>query len=212
MQPPLSPETLIAAYAHGVFPMGVSARASLLRWMEPDRRGILPLDGFHIARSLLRLRRQGTFRFSADTAFDAVIDGCANRPETWINPPIRRVFAELHAMGLAHSIEVWEGETLAGGVYGLALGGVFFAESMFSARTGGSKMALSELVARLRLGGFALLDTQYLTPHLATLGGVEVPRAAFRQILARALAVPADPVAAFAPQNPARADGAFWVP
>lgn len=206
----LTPEALVAAYARGLFPMGLSARSSVVRWMLPERRGILPLAGFHAARSLRRLRRRGGFRFSCDMAFAAVVDGCAARPETWINPPIRRVFTELHALGLAHSVEVWDGEGLAGGVYGLALGGAFCAESMFSARTGGSKLALGELVARLRLGGYVLMDIQYLTPHLASLGGIEIDAAEYARRLAAALEVPARPDLAFAPANPARADGAFW--
>lgn len=210
MHPPLTPDILVAAYARGIFPMGLSARSWTLRWLEPELRGVIPLDGFHVARSLARLRRRGAFRFSCDQAFAAVLDGCAARPETWINPPIRRVFLDLHASGLAHSIEVWDEGGLAGGVYGLALGGAFCAESMFSARTGGSKLALGELVARLTLGGYRLLDTQYLTPHLASLGGVEVPRDAYRRLLAQALASPARPDLAFAPRNADALDGAFW--
>ena len=210
MLPPLTPEVVVAAYARGVFPMGLSARSGVVRWMAPEARGVIPLDGFHIARSLARLRRRGAFRFSCDRAFGAVIDACAARPETWINPPIRRVFLELHALGLAHSIEVWDGEGLAGGVYGLALGGAFCAESMFSARTGGSKLALGELVARLRRGGYGLLDTQYLTPHLASLGGIEIAAADYARRLEAALALPARPDLAFAAVHPDRADGAFW--
>lgn len=206
----LTPELIVAAYAEGMFPMGLSARSSVVRWMEPEARGLIPLDGFHVSRSLRRTRARGDFRFTADAAFGQVVAACADRPETWINPPIARVFAELHAMGLAHSVEVWEGGRLAGGVYGLALGGAFFAESMVSGRTDGSKLALAELVARLRAGGYALLDTQYLTPHLASLGGIEVSRAVYRRMLAAALALPADPARAFGAAAPTGPDGAVW--
>jgi len=208
--PALTPELILAAYAQGVFPMGLNARSVTVQWEQPLWRGILPLEGFRVSRSLVRRRRRGGFRFSCDLAFGAVIDGCAARPETWINPPIRRVFTQLHAMGLAHSVEVWEGEALAGGVYGLALGGAFFAESMFSARTDGSKLALAELVARLRLGGYRLLDTQYLTPHLASLGGTEIPRVEYLHRLPAALAAAADPGRAFVPVAPGAGDGAVW--
>jgi|JI8StandDraft_2_1071088.scaffolds.fasta_scaffold09398_4 leucyl/phenylalanyl-tRNA--protein transferase len=206
----LTPELIVAAYAQGVFPMAESARSGAVHWFEPRLRGILPLEGFHVSRSLARSRRRGGFRFSCDRDFRAVLAACADRPVTWINPAIAAVFVDLHAQGLAHSVEVWTPEgDLAGGVYGLALGAGFFAESMVSRVTDGSKMALAELVARLRRGGFRLLDTQYLTPHLASLGGIEIPREAYRRRLAEALAqrVAAD---SFAPVNPARADGAFW--
>lgn len=210
----LTPELIVAAYAEGMFPMGLSARSSVVRWMEPEARGLMPLDGFHVSRSLTRTRARtrarGEFRFTADAAFGQVVAACADRPETWINPPIARVFGELHAMGLAHSIEVWEGGRLAGGVYGLALGAAFFAESMVSGRTDGSKLALAELVARLRAGGYALLDTQYLTPHLASLGGIEVSRAVYHRLLAAALAARADPARAFGAAAPTGPDGAVW--
>jgi leucyl/phenylalanyl-tRNA---protein transferase len=206
----LTPELIVAAYAEGLFPMGISARSPVVRWMEPEARGVMPLEGLRISRSLARRRRRGGFRFSADTAFDLVVAACADRPETWINPPIARVFGELHALGLAHSVEVWEDGALAGGVYGLALNGAFFAESMVSGRTDGSKLALAELVARLRAGGYRLMDTQYLTPHLASLGGVEIGRAEYRRRLADALATTADPARAFGPAAPAGPDGAVW--
>lgn len=206
----LTPELILAAYAQGAFPMGLGARSRAILWERPSVRGILPLDGFRISRSLGRTRRRGGFRFSCDQAFAAVLDGCAARPETWINPPIRRVFDELHAMGLAHSVEVWDGAGLAGGVYGLAMGGAFFAESMFSARTDGSKLALAELVARLRAGGYSLLDTQYPTAHLASLGGLSIPQEAYLRRLAAALERPGDPARAFVPVNPTAADGAVW--
>jgi leucyl/phenylalanyl-tRNA--protein transferase len=210
MRQRLTPELILAAYAEGIFPMGLSAHSALVRWVEPERRGVIPLDGFRISRSLRRRRRRGAFRFTANADFVGVVAACADRPETWINPPIARVFCELHALGLAHSVEVWEEGRLAGGVYGLALGAAFFAESMVSRRTDGSKLALAELVARLRAGGFTLLDTQYLTPHLASLGGIEIDRADYRRRLAAALAAPADPARAFGAAAPAGPDGAVW--
>ena len=209
----LTPELMLRAYAQGIFPMAESAASPALFWFEPAWRGVLPLDRFHASRSLVRSFRRGGWRFSCDQAFAGVLAGCADRDETWINAEIAQVFAELHAQGHAHSVEVWdEGGALAGGVYGLALGAAFFAESKFSRRTDASKLALAELVARLRRGGFRLLDTQYLTPHLARLGGIEVPRAVYRKQLERALAVGADHAAAFAPDNPESAAGAYWQP
>lgn len=173
----------------------------------------MPLDRFHAARSLRRSLRRGDWRFSCDHDFAGVLNACADREETWINPEITRVFKELHAMGMAHSIEVRLGDgTLAGGLYGLALRGAFFAESMFSRRTDASKLALAELVARLRRGGFRLLDTQYLTPHLASLGGIEISRDAYRQQLDKALDTRADHAATFAPVNPDAENGAYWQP
>jgi leucyl/phenylalanyl-tRNA---protein transferase len=203
----LTPELIVAAYAEGVFPMASGARSRQIEWFSPQWRGILPLEGFHASRSLLRRRRRGLdtpggrvpFVFTCDRDFAGVVAGCANRAETWINADIARVFAELHALGLAHSVEVWADKRLVGGVYGLALGGAFFAESMFSAVTDGSKLALAELVARLCAGGYVLLDTQYLTPHLASLGGIEIARADYLGRLERALAVGADPLRAFGP-------------
>ncbi|MCB1396117.1 MAG: leucyl/phenylalanyl-tRNA--protein transferase [Rhodobacter sp.] len=207
----LTPELIVRAYAGGVFPMAESAESDEVHWFEPRQRGVLPLDGFHVSRSLGKTRRQGGFTFSCDRDFAGVLAACADRPATWINPEIARVFTELHGLGLAHSVEVWTSDgALAGGVYGLALGGAFFAESMVSRVTGGSKMALAELVARLRGAGFALLDTQYLTPHLATLGGIEISRAVYRTRLAEALE--RTPRLAFVPQNPEAGDGAFWQP
>ena len=158
-------------------------------WVDPRLRGILPLDGFRISRSLARTIRRGHFRISFDRAFPRVIDGCAVRPETWINETIRRLCLSLHALGSAHSVEVWEGTDLVGGVYGLTLGGAFFGESMFSTRTDASKVALAYLVDRLRDAGFVLFDTQFITPHLASLGVIEIPRADYRRMLAEAIEV-----------------------
>ena len=208
----LTPEVIVRAYAGGVFPMAETADSAEIHWFEPRQRGILPLDGFHASRSLQRSRRRAGVRFSCDGDFRGVMAACADRPVTWINDEIVAVFSALHDLGLAHSVEVRTSDgALAGGVYGLALGGAFFAESMVSRVTDGSKMALAELVARLRRGGFRLLDTQYLTPHLASLGGVEIPRGRYRALLAAALDSTADPLRAFAPVNPAAKDGAFWL-
>lgn len=207
----LTPEVIVRAYAGGVFPMAETATDSEIHWFEPKRRGILPIEGFHVSRSLARSRRRGGFRFSCDGDFAGVVRACADRPVTWINAEIFRVFEALHGLGLAHSIEVRSPDgTLAGGVYGLALGGAFFAESMVSRVTDGSKLALAELMARLGRGGFRLVDTQYLTPHLASLGGIEIPRHQYRALLAEVLEAEARPDLAFAPVNPGRADGAFW--
>ena len=209
----LTPSLIVRAYASGLFPMAESAHSRRLYWFEPEWRGVMPLDRFHAARSLRRSLRRGDWRFSCDSGFAGVLAACADREETWINPEIARVFNELHAMGAAHSIEVRLGDgTLAGGLYGLALRGAFFAESMFSRRTDASKLALAELVARLRRGGFRLLDTQYLTPHLASLGGIEISSDAYRQQLDEALNTVADHAAAFAPANPDAANGAYWQP
>jgi len=209
----LTPDLIVRAYANGVFPMAVSATSAELHWFEPRRRGVMPLDAFHVSRSLRRVRqrsrRRGGFRFSCDADFTGVVARCADRDETWINDDIARCFGELHDIGLAHSCEVWTPDGgFAGGVYGLALGGAFFAESMVSGVTDGSKLALAELVARLRAGGFALLDTQYLTPHLQSLGGVEISKAHYRARLSEALTIGADTEAAFGPAS--AADGAVW--
>jgi leucyl/phenylalanyl-tRNA--protein transferase len=186
---PLKPELLLQAYAAGVFPMAESRDDPDVFWVDPRQRGVLPLDGFRISRSLARTIRRGAFRITFDAAFAEVIDGCAARDETWINATIRRLCLSLHALGSAHSVEVWDGEALVGGVYGLTLGGAFFGESMFSTRTDASKVALAYLVDRLRGAGFALFDTQFITPHLASLGAVEIPRAEYRTRLAAAIDV-----------------------
>ncbi|MEO8243547.1 MAG: leucyl/phenylalanyl-tRNA--protein transferase [bacterium] len=172
-----------------MFPMAESRDARGMHWVDPRHRGIIPLDGFHIARSLRApiLRAQVTL----DRDFAAVVQGCADRPETWINGEIFALYAALHAMGHAHSLEVWQGERLVGGVYGVVIGAAFFGESMFSRVTDASKVALAYLVHVLRAGGFTLFDTQFLTPHLASLGAVEIPRAAYHRRLAAALATEA---------------------
>ena len=201
MAPRITPDLLLEAYRMGVFPMARDRHDARIFWMDPERRGVLPLEGFRLSRSLARsLRKAGTEpRF--DTAFEAVLDACADRHETWINDEIRRLYLELHARGHAHSQEIWRGGRLVGGVYGVALGAAFFGESMFSRETDGSKMALAWLVARLRLGGFRLFDTQYLTHHLQSLGAVEVSRTAYRAALRDALTAPASLVRPGAPES-----------
>lgn len=163
-----------------------------VHWVDPRRRGVMPLDGFHISRKLGQMIRRGGYEARADTAFEAVLRACAARDETWINATIFGLYLDLHREGFAHSQEIWRGGRLIGGVYGVVLGQAFFGESMFSGETGGSKLALAHLVARLRAGGFTLFDTQFLTPHLASLGGVEIPRADYHRRLAQALEGRAD--------------------
>jgi leucyl/phenylalanyl-tRNA--protein transferase len=188
----LTSEILLAAYAVGVFPMAESADDPELFWVDPEDRGIIPLEAFHIPRRLRRLIRQRPFRVTCDTAFPAVIRACAEasekRPNTWINDEIIRLYEGLFAQGAAHSVECWREGALAGGLYGVALGAAFFGESMFSRATDASKIALVHLVARLRAGGYRLLDTQFLTPHLARFGGIEISRAHYHRRLAAALA------------------------
>lgn len=171
----------------GIFPMSDGRDDPEIHWVDPRRRGILPLDGFHISRSLARCIRSGQFHTTVDTAFIAVVEACADRGETWISRRIQRLYAQLQALGFAHSVEVWQGDRLVGGVYGVTLGAAFFGESMFSRATDASKLALAFTVHRLRAGGFQLFDTQFLTPHLASLGGVEIARADYHRRLAEAL-------------------------
>jgi leucyl/phenylalanyl-tRNA--protein transferase len=188
----LTPDLLLAAYASGVFPMAESADDPELFWVDPHRRGILPLESFHVPRRLRRVVRQGCFEIQCDTAFEEVIRGCAEatekRPNTWINDKIVRLYASLATRGAAHSVEAWQDGMLVGGLYGVSLGAAFFGESMFSRVTDASKVALVHLVVRLRLGGYRLLDTQFLTPHLARFGGIEISRARYLRLLADALA------------------------
>lgn len=189
--PALTPELLLNAYASGVFPMSESRDDPEVFWVDPRFRGIIPIGGFHISRSLAKRMRRGGFRVSFDTAFEQVVEGCADRDETWISDTIFALYSALYKAGFAHSVEVWEGDTLIGGSYGVALGGAYFGESMFSRRTDASKIALAWLLDRLRLDGFTLFDTQFLTPHLASLGGIEIPRGEYRKRLKAALAEPA---------------------
>ena len=187
----LDPQLLLGAYSVGVFPMADGRDADSVYWVEPPRRAILPLDGFHLAHSLRKTLVADRFHVTADHAFDAVLALCAeaaaDRPDTWINPGIAEAFGHLHRLGFAHSVECWDGDQLVGGLYGLALGRAFFGESMVSRATDASKVALAWLVARLRAGGFTLLDCQFQTPHLATLGATEIDRAAYKALLGEAL-------------------------
>jgi len=187
----LTPELLLHAYASGVFPMAESRDDEQLFWVDPDERGIIPLDGLHISRSLRKTVRKRRFDIRCNSAFTEVMLGCAatadDREDTWINSEIIRLYTGLHQMGFAHSVEAWRQGQLAGGLYGVSLGGVFFGESMFSRQTDASKVALVHLVARLRFSGFVLLDTQFVTSHLRTLGAVEIPRAVYKQRLNKAL-------------------------
>ena len=185
--PPLSPELLLQAYRVGVFPMSESRDDPDVFWVDPRQRGILPLDGFHISRSLRRTLNRGQFRATLNIAFADVLKGCAARPETWINETIFELYLELFRRGDAHAVEVWQGEDLVGGVYGVAIGGAFFGESMYSSVTDASKTALAVLTHHLKSRGYALFDTQFLTPHLASLGGIEIPRSKYHALLETAL-------------------------
>ena len=186
---------LLRAYALGIFPMAERRGDDEIYWVDPERRGVLPLDGFHLPRRLARTVRQAHFEIRCDTSFDEVVDACAEpdfgRPETWINSPIQRLSAQLYALGYAHSVECWQDGALMGGLYGISLGGAFFGESMFSRTRDASKVALVHLVLRLRLGGYRLLDTQFITSHLAQFGTIEISRADYRRRLADAIAVKA---------------------
>jgi leucyl/phenylalanyl-tRNA--protein transferase len=191
----LQPELLLQAYAIGVFPMAEGRDDPRLFFVDPDRRGILPLDRFHVSRSLRRTVLRRRFQVTCDRAFEATLAGCAGatdrRPDTWINHEIFRLFVALHERGHAHSIECWLDGELVGGLYGVRLGAAFFGESMFSRATDASKVALVHLVARLRAGGFTLLDSQFITSHLQRFGALEIPRAEYRERLERALSTPA---------------------
>lgn len=193
----ITPDVLLRAYAIGLFPMAESRSDPTLHWVDPRRRGVFPLDGFHISRRLAGQIRQNRYRITTDTDFMGVMRCCADRPETWINEEILALYGFLNTIGTAHSLEVWEGETLVGGTYGVVLGSAFFGESMFSLRPNTSKIALAWLVHRLRAGGFTLFDTQFLTPHLASLGAIEIPRAEYHRRLEAALAQ----TASFHPQG-----------
>ncbi len=183
----LDPRLLLQGYATGIFPMADSREADELFWVEPRNRAIIPLDRFHLSRSLRRTLRSGRFNVTRDRDFHGVISACADREETWINAELESAMLALHASGHAHSIEVWEGERLVGGLYGVKLGRAFFGESMFSRRTNASKVALASLVARLKVGNFTLLDCQFMTEHLASLGAVSVPRETYVALLSAAL-------------------------
>mgnify|MGYP001551205954 FL=1 len=190
-QPILTPAILLRAYAEGIFPMAERRGDPELFWVSPEMRGIIPLDAFHVPKRLARTVKSDRFAVTADMAFADVMRACAeptpDRPESWINDEIVRLYTALHAAGHAHSIECWRDGRLVGGLYGVKLGAAFFGESMFTRERDASKVALAHLVARLRRGGFALLDTQFLTAHLARFGTIEIPRAQYHALLARAI-------------------------
>ena len=190
--PDLTPELLLHGYSIGIFPMAEHRDDPEIFWVDPRRRGVFPLDGFHISRSLARAMRRTRFTITTNTAFNDVVTGCADRADTWINAEIFSLYAQLHALGHAHALEVWEDDMLVGGAYGVTLGRAFFGESMFSRRDNASKIALACLVDRLNRGGFTLFDTQFLTPHLASLGAQEITRAAYHARLQMALMKTAD--------------------
>jgi leucyl/phenylalanyl-tRNA---protein transferase len=194
--PEITPELLLKAYAAGIFPMAESADDPSLHWVEPRQRGIIPLDHFTPPRSLRKTVRKTTFDIRINTAFDAVVAACATpaagRENTWINARIRKIYSALHHAGHAHSVETWDGDNLVGGLYGVSLGTAFFGESMFKVATDASKIALVHLVARLRLTGFQLLDTQFITTHLLQFGTIEIPRERYKKLLAAALQTTAD--------------------
>lgn len=187
----VTPDLLLRAYAAGIFPMAEGRDAPTMYWIDPERRGILPLDTFHVPRRLRRTVRSGTFEVRCNTDFAGVIQGCAEptpgRRETWINQEIVALYAALYDRGYVHTVECWRDGNLVGGLYGVAMGGAFFGESMFSRVRDASKVALVHLAARLFIGGFKLLDSQFTTEHLETFGAIEIPRTRYRQLLAGAL-------------------------
>ena len=187
----ITPEVLLRAYACGIFPMAESADDPSLFWVEPEMRGVIPLEGFRVASRLARTVRSDAFTVTANQAFAAVIAGCAapqeGREETWINRRIRDLYTGLHRLGHCHSVEVWQGGDLVGGLYGVSLGRAFFGESMFHRVRDASKVALVHLIARLLAGGFELLDTQYVTEHLKTFGAIEIPRRRYTALLDKAI-------------------------
>ena len=186
----ITPELLLRGYSVGVFPMAERQDDPELFWVDPRRRGILPLDGFHLSRSLARRMRRADYRAAIDTDFPGVVQACADRPETWINQTLFDLYMQLNAMGRAHSLEIRDDDGLLGAVFGVTIGAAFFGESMVSPRRDGSKIALAHLVDHLNRAGFQLFDTQFITPHLARLGAVEISRAAYRRQLEQALQHP----------------------
>lgn len=192
----ITPQVLLKAYACGIFPMAEAADDPGLYWIEPEARGILPLGSFHVPRRLARTVASDRFEIHVDRDFDAVIEGCAGpapgRAKTWINERIRRLYADLFALGHCHTVETWRDGTLVGGLYGVHLGGAFFGESMFSRESDASKVALVHLVARLKASGFRLLDAQFTTKHLKQFGAIEIDRARYHRLLDEALAVETD--------------------
>jgi leucyl/phenylalanyl-tRNA--protein transferase len=196
----IGPAAMLAGYSRGIFPMAEARGSPVLHWVEPRLRGVIPLDRFHVSRSLARAIRKGDYRITTDRDFDAVVAACADRPETWINADLHSLYAALHALGHAHSLEIWREDRLIGGVFGVTLGRAFCGETMFSRERDASKIALAYLVDRLRRAGFILFDTQFLTPHLASLGAVEMSQRAYLGRLAVALEGAADFTAPPIPQ------------
>ena len=192
VRPRLTPDLLLRAYTAGLFPMSDGRDAPEIYWVDPRHRGIIPLGGLHVSRSLARKIRQRCKRVTVNCDFMGVLAGCADREETWINDEIFDLYTQLHEAGFAHSVEVWDGADLVGGIYGVAMGGAFFGESMFSRVTDASKIALAYTVSRLRYGGFQLFDTQFVSDHLIRMGAVEIPRARYRTLLEQALVWEAD--------------------
>jgi len=191
----ITPQVLLKAYAVGIFPMAESADDPGLYWIEPESRGVIPLDAFHVPKRLARTVASGRFEMRIDTDFAAVIDGCAAampaRPKTWINRRIRSLYGELFRIGACHTVETWRDGRLVGGLYGVVLGAAFFGESMFSRERDASKVALVHLVERLKAGGFLLLDTQFTTPHLKQFGAIDVDRRVYQDMLEKAIAASA---------------------
>ncbi|MGV3490958.1 MAG: leucyl/phenylalanyl-tRNA--protein transferase [Devosia sp.] len=192
----LTPELIVRAYQAGIFPMAEDAGSPDLFWVSPQERGIIPLDDFHISRTLRKTLRTHPYQVKVDTDFAATIEGCAtagvDRETTWINPEIRRLYGALFDRGIVHTVEVWDGPALVGGLYGVSLGGAFFGESMFHRKTDCSKIAMAHLLERLVAGNYRLLDTQFVTDHLRTFGGIEIPREDYESRLADALTYTAD--------------------
>jgi leucyl/phenylalanyl-tRNA--protein transferase len=191
----ITPKLLLRAYSIGMFPMAESADDPTIFWVDPEERGIFPLDGIIVSRSLAKVVRSDRYEIRIDTDFDGVMEGCAgggpDRPSTWINARIRRLYFDLYRQGHVHTVEAWQDGKLVGGLYGVAIGAAFFGESMFHTARDASKAALVHLAARLRAGGFTLLDTQFVTPHLATLGAIAVSRRKYHRMLDKAIGTPA---------------------
>jgi leucyl/phenylalanyl-tRNA--protein transferase len=211
----ITPEILLRAYACGIFPMSESADDPTIFWVEPEHRGIIPLDGLHISSRLARTVRSDTFRIEINTAFSRTLAGCAapspGRDDTWINRRIRDLYTALHDAGHCHSVEAWQGDELVGGLYGVSLGRAFFGESMFHTARDASKVALVHLVARLIAGGFILLDTQFVTDHLRSLGAVEVPRRRYHTLLHEAISGTANFFALPAKRPITGAEALAWI-
>ena len=197
----LTPEILLHGYSIGIFPMSDSRVDPDIFWVDPRKRGLLPISKFHISKSLAKRMRKTELHVSVNRDFSGVVDGCADREDTWINAEIRGLYLALHSEGHAHSLEVWDKDELVGGVYGVSLGAAFFGESMFSRQSNASKMALACLTEMLGRGGYTLFDTQFITDHLASLGGFEIDRGKYHQLLDAALAKPAKFLAPLQPQG-----------